>query len=193
MAMTDNQSTPRLWEEVPVSEPPKEEGYYVTWNDKYSSGKIDRYWDGECWKKAKFADRRTHPDNVTHWLRPVPGNLIEYWKHRCKLAEKVIEASPCDPDITSQQIKAHDEYKKFLAGSPIPDNDIRTDSVAQLKQVPGIAITEEGLREVIGEAFKSGEAFTVCDMAKRLGMGEADPFPPDQTTYVQNKIDELFK
>lgn len=39
---------------------------------------------------------------------------IGYWKERCKLAEKCLEESPCDPDITSEQIKAWEEYHKFI-------------------------------------------------------------------------------
>jgi len=66
------------------------------------------------------------------------GDESAYWKHRCKLAEIVIEESPCDPDITSAQIKAHDNYKKFLAGLPIPENSIRDDSAATLI-LPSIA------------------------------------------------------
>jgi hypothetical protein len=44
-------------------------------------------------------------------------NLLDrltYWETRCKLAEKCLEESPCDPDITSNQIVAHSEYHKFL-------------------------------------------------------------------------------
>lgn len=38
----------------------------------------------------------------------------EYWKQRCLLAEKCIEESPCDPDITEEQIKAFKEYHNFI-------------------------------------------------------------------------------
>ena len=37
-----------------------------------------------------------------------------YWKQRCQLAEKCLYASPCDPDITKEQIQAHREYNAFL-------------------------------------------------------------------------------
>lgn len=33
-----------------------------------------------------------------------------YWKRRCKAAEKFIKESPCDPDITSKQIEAYNEW-----------------------------------------------------------------------------------
>ena len=38
---------------------------------------------------------------------------LEYWKHRCKLAEKYIYESPCDPDIFPDQFDAWDEWMKF--------------------------------------------------------------------------------
>ena len=39
---------------------------------------------------------------------------LEYWKQRCELAEKFIEESPCDPDITTEQADAWDNYQWFL-------------------------------------------------------------------------------
>ena len=39
---------------------------------------------------------------------------IYYWKTRCRLAEAIVEASPCDPDITTEQIEAHQNYQSFL-------------------------------------------------------------------------------
>ncbi len=49
---------------------------------------------------------------------PVSGSLLsdlDYWKQRCLLAEKCLEESPCDPDITSDQIKAWNAYHKFIS------------------------------------------------------------------------------
>lgn len=40
--------------------------------------------------------------------------LFDYLKQRCLLAEKCLEESPCDPDITLEQIKAHSDYNIFL-------------------------------------------------------------------------------
>lgn len=37
-----------------------------------------------------------------------------YWQIRCELAERLLELSPCDPDITKDQIEAHKEYNDFL-------------------------------------------------------------------------------
>ena len=48
----------------------------------------------------------------------VSGSLLtdlNYWKQRCLLAEKCLEESPSDPDITSEQIKAHNSYHKFIS------------------------------------------------------------------------------
>lgn len=39
---------------------------------------------------------------------------LEYWKQRCLLAEKCLEESPCDPDITESQIKAWNNYHEFI-------------------------------------------------------------------------------
>jgi len=44
----------------------------------------------------------------------------DYWKTRCLLAERVNETSPCDPDITSQQIEAHKTYNDFLTNNKEP-------------------------------------------------------------------------
>lgn len=38
----------------------------------------------------------------------------DYWKQRCLLAEKFIEESPCDPDITHAQMDAYKAYNEFL-------------------------------------------------------------------------------
>lgn len=39
---------------------------------------------------------------------------LEYWKRRCQAAEKCIENSPCDPDITPSQIEAFKEWGAIL-------------------------------------------------------------------------------
>lgn len=39
---------------------------------------------------------------------------VAYWRHRCLLAEKCLSESPCDPDITNEQIKAHNSYNEFI-------------------------------------------------------------------------------
>lgn len=48
----------------------------------------------------------------------VSGSLlsdVDYWKQRCLLAEKCLEESPCDTDITAEQINAWNAYHKFIS------------------------------------------------------------------------------
>lgn len=40
--------------------------------------------------------------------------LSDYWKQRCLLAEKCLEESPCDTDITTEQIEAWNAYHNFI-------------------------------------------------------------------------------
>jgi len=58
-------------------------------------------------------------DKFTALRQPlVSGSLLsdtDYWKQRCLLAEKCLEESPCDPDITADQIKAWNAYHKFIS------------------------------------------------------------------------------
>ena len=42
------------------------------------------------------------------------NSSAHYWQKRCLLAEKCLDESPCDPDITEKQIIAHNEYDNFL-------------------------------------------------------------------------------
>lgn len=39
---------------------------------------------------------------------------VAYWRYRCLLAEKCLSVSPCDPDITEEQIKSHKDYNEYL-------------------------------------------------------------------------------
>jgi len=43
-----------------------------------------------------------------------------YWRIRCELAEKCLEESPCDPDISAEQIAAHKSYNEFLKNNIEP-------------------------------------------------------------------------
>lgn len=42
----------------------------------------------------------------------------DYWFNRCYHAEKFIEASPSDPDITTDQIEAHKNWKESITPTP---------------------------------------------------------------------------
>lgn len=44
--------------------------------------------------------------------------LLMYWMSRCYAAEKCIEVSPCDPDITAEQIEAHKTWENIKAEKP---------------------------------------------------------------------------
>ena len=39
------------------------------------------------------------------------GLDLDYWKERCLLAEAYISESPCDPDITAEQLEAYNKWK----------------------------------------------------------------------------------
>ena len=47
-------------------------------------------------------------------LQKLIGNNESYWKTRCKLAEKIEEENPCDPDVTGGQIQAWNNYHNFI-------------------------------------------------------------------------------
>ena len=75
--------------------------------------------DGYVWKMIENAMEEYHQAKLKLLgIANVSGSLLsdlDYWKLRCELAEKCIEESPCDPDITSDQIKAHNDYNKFIS------------------------------------------------------------------------------
>jgi hypothetical protein len=59
-------------------------------------------------------------------------NELEYWKKRCELAEKFIDESPGDPDITDSQITAYREWQDFKKIVNLEIDDInRHDSLFQ--------------------------------------------------------------
>lgn len=47
--------------------------------------------------------------------------VSDYWKTRCELAEAIIEACPCDPDITTEQIEAWKNYHEFIKSRNTPN------------------------------------------------------------------------
>lgn len=49
-------------------------------------------------------------------------NDLHYWQIRCELAEKCIEESPCDPDITQKQIDSLKEWEEFK-NQPVPSQN----------------------------------------------------------------------
>lgn len=45
---------------------------------------------------------------------------LDYWKKRCELAESYIEESPCDPDITINQLAAYSAWNDFKSSEEQP-------------------------------------------------------------------------
>jgi hypothetical protein len=57
-------------------------------------------------------------DEVINLLTPIELPSDEkyksYWEKRCELAENYINESPCDPDITNDQLKAYNQWQEFI-------------------------------------------------------------------------------
>lgn len=71
------------------------------------------------WSPSRIheTDLRYVPESELTALRSRVKELeeyAEYWKRRCKLSEKYSDESPCDPDITKEQIKAWRAYADFI-------------------------------------------------------------------------------
>lgn len=92
----------------------KEAGYRL-------EGKI---WANQERKSAFMNSRFVSICNPESSSLPAQGSAgVAYWKERCKLAERVNEENPGDPDITQTQIEANAAYRKFLQENPIPKNE----------------------------------------------------------------------
>lgn len=54
--------------------------------------------------------------NKKDLLQRLGGRASEadYWSERCKLVEAIREETPCDPDITTNQKNAWNNYNKFI-------------------------------------------------------------------------------
>lgn len=84
-------------------------------------------WEGEV--KTNFASQRNKATHVAveklFKISPTltmekDSNLIDvltdsdYWKQRCLLAEKCLDESPCDQDVTMEQLSAWKSYHNFI-------------------------------------------------------------------------------
>lgn len=47
------------------------------------------------------------------YVKQAFSGYSEYWQKRCLLAENALNESPCDPDITDSQIRAHRMHEYF--------------------------------------------------------------------------------
>lgn len=89
-------------------------------------------WQAKLWSTSEMVR------NLQHYLEVTPKEELEdimkefdkyesvgptveeyfnpesYWEKLCHAAERYIEESPCDPDITSEQIKAYIEWKDIV-------------------------------------------------------------------------------
>jgi len=64
-----------------------------------------------------YCEKCGWPDEVRNAEAVQNGDVKEYWKTRCILAERYINKSPCDPDIKKDQFKAYKEWKEFITKS----------------------------------------------------------------------------
>lgn len=68
-------------------------------------------------KANKIIKYQQHFESVVKSYLEISGTPpcdLEYWEQRCLLAEKCLKESPCDPDVTAEQTKAWDAYRKFI-------------------------------------------------------------------------------
>ena len=70
---------------------------------------------------------------------------LKYWEIRCKLSERYIANSPCDPDIYRWQYAAYVKWKKQVE-QPIPQNNF--DKL--IKQTPNDTDLGKLIRERYG-------------------------------------------
>lgn len=71
--------------------------------------------DGTKDDSSTIADvTKSSPNNAKPNVSGALLSDVDYWKQRCLAAEKCLEESPCDPDITTSQIYAWETYHKFI-------------------------------------------------------------------------------
>lgn len=63
--------------------------------------------EGICWVRADW-------DHILEAMAEYANIREQYWKERCLAAEDFIKASPCDPDITPAQVKAHEKWSQLV-------------------------------------------------------------------------------
>jgi len=64
--------------------------------------------------KTVFGGMNPKKIDCTCGLEGGGDDIFNYWKQRCLLAERYLEESPCDPDITIEQHKAWNAYIEFI-------------------------------------------------------------------------------
>jgi len=84
---------------------------YLELKKKFERSKIDFF----KWINALHTCiLTTQPHPIKEDLDPKKQTTLEYWKKRAELAEKYISESPCDPDITTEQLNAYLQWQEYL-------------------------------------------------------------------------------
>lgn len=63
------------------------------------------------WASIKCAENDREIESMEMELDAL-AKIKDYWYNRCYQSEKFIEESPCDPDITKEQIEAHKNWQE---------------------------------------------------------------------------------
>jgi hypothetical protein len=69
----------------------------------------------DAFKKKLFQNKSVDSDNPHSNIKRSFISDEIYWKIRCQLSEAIEASNPCDPDITEYQIKAYEDYNKFIS------------------------------------------------------------------------------
>lgn len=69
--------------------------------------------------RIAYTDAESHDNHVSKFMPLVKlcadeMREVEYWKKRAEAAERYISESPCDPDITSEQLSAYNAWQKLV-------------------------------------------------------------------------------
>ncbi len=137
----------------------------------------------------------------------------EYWKKRCELAERYIKESPCDPDITGEQIVAWKEFQEYIreGSAPqeqpviIPSNVLIQKGLSKGEEAPQetkqrIYINENWSKEEIIQAvteYNDGikeDVYINCPecntrivhKANVINLKESEPKQPSELRWVDN-------
>lgn len=72
----------------------------------WTTGVID--WDCVIETRTVYTDAESHDPDISD----------DYWRKRCEAAERYINESPCDPDITNTQEAAYDAWQEIVKQQP---------------------------------------------------------------------------
>jgi hypothetical protein len=81
------------------------------------------YRDRLAEKDAEIATLKAGNARLNDAIPDVTKQSI-YWNARCLLAEKYIAASPCDPDITTEQLRAYQDWQEVLPATQPPGGPV---------------------------------------------------------------------